>query len=129
MNYLTSYGFLVLTLMILGHLLADYPLQGWLAQSKAKSYWEKSPPKNQYDYIAALACHSFMWTIIVMLPIIYISYFEITWFWLSIPINTLIHLFVDNLKANKKAINLWQDQLIHLFQIVVTWLLWFIFVL
>ena len=28
---------LVLVLMILGHLLADYPLQGWLAQAKAKT--------------------------------------------------------------------------------------------
>ena len=28
---------LVLVLMILGHLIADYPLQGWLAQAKAKS--------------------------------------------------------------------------------------------
>ena len=36
----------VLILMVLAHLLADYPLQGWLAQAKARKYWENTPKKN-----------------------------------------------------------------------------------
>ena len=39
----------VLILMLLAHLLADYPLQGWLAQAKARKYWENSPKKNRHD--------------------------------------------------------------------------------
>ena len=42
-----NFALIILTLMILGHLLADYPLQGWLAQSKSKAYWENSQKKNK----------------------------------------------------------------------------------
>ena len=40
---------LVLVLMILGHLLADYPLQGWLAQAKAKKKKKNTFDKNKKD--------------------------------------------------------------------------------
>ena len=43
----------------------------------------------------------------------------------SFVINGLIHMFVDNLKANKFKINLIQDQSIHLVQILVTVLLFY----
>ena len=115
---------LVLVLMILGHLIADYPLQGWLAQSKAKSYWNNSPKKNKYDYIPAMICHATMWGIIVFLPIMYFSWQELNWFWSALPINIVIHCIVDDLKANKKLINLCVDQLAHLGQIILTWSLW-----
>ena len=121
---------LVLVLMILGHLLADYPLQGWLAQAKQKSWWEKNAPDEQYqyDYIPALICHSTMWAIIVFAPIMYYSWFELEWFWVALPINIAIHCFIDDLKANKKAISLCQDQLFHLSQIATTWVLWFLII-
>lgn len=113
---------LVLVLMILGHLLADYPLQGWLASAKAKSYWKDTPTK--YDYIPALICHATMWAIIVFLPIIYFGWQTLDWFWLALPINIVIHCVVDDLKANKKKINLCYDQILHLNQILITWGLW-----
>lgn len=114
---------LLLTLMILGHLLADYPLQGWLAQAKSKSYWENAEKLNKYDYITALVCHCAMWGILVFLPITFFCD-ELGLFWLALPINIAIHYVVDDLKANKKAINLWQDQFAHLTQIFVTWVLY-----
>ena len=119
---------LVLVLMILGHLLADYPLQGWLAQAKAKSYWENAPEENKKDYIPALLGHATMWGIIMFLPIMYYSWFELEWWWLLLPGNIAIHYIIDDLKANKKAINLIQDQLFHLSQIVITWVLWYLFI-
>lgn len=121
-----NYAFIILTLMILGHLLADYPLQGWLAHSKAKAYWENSPKKNKKDYIPALICHATMWGIIVFLPLVYWWGLEhlIGWVWLALPINITVHAIIDDLKANKKIINLWQDQLLHLIQIIITWLVW-----
>lgn len=121
-----NYALIVLVLMILGHLIADYPLQGWLAQSKAKSYWDNSPKKNKYDYIPALICHATMWGIIIFLPLLFWwnTEYLIGWVWLALPINIIIHAIVDDLKANKKVINLWQDQLLHLAQILITWLIW-----
>lgn len=37
----------VLVAMILCHLIADFPLQGWLAQAKTKAYWVGKPEKKQ----------------------------------------------------------------------------------
>lgn len=115
---------LVLTLMILGHLLADHTLQqGWLWQAKCKDYWADKGDKFRHDHIAALICHCVMWGILVFLPLTFFCD-EFGWFWLALPINIAIHCVVDDLKANRKAINLWQDQLIHLAQILATWWLW-----
>lgn len=116
---------LVLVLMIFCHLLADYTLQGWLAQAKAKSYWEKTNTK--YDYIPALICHSTMWSIMIFLPIIYFNGFELGWLWLFLPINIAIHCFIDDSKANKHKINLCQDQILHLIQILCTHSIWLAF--
>lgn len=119
---------LVLILMILGHLIADYPLQGWLAQAKAKSYWENSPQKNRHDYIAALIGHAVMWGIIVCLPLMFDfqtgGVADLGLFWLAVPANIVVHTVVDDLKANKHKINLWHDQLFHLGQILLTWGIW-----
>jgi hypothetical protein len=38
-------------------------------------------------------------------------------------LNIIIHSLVDDLKANKKSINLILDQVFHLEQIVITWIL------
>ena len=43
---------------------------------------------------------------------------------ISIIVNTVIHAIVDDMKANKKKINLITDQNIHFEQILVTWLVW-----
>ncbi len=119
---------LALTLMILGHLIADHTLQqGWLWQAKRKDYWADKGDKFRHDYIAALACHCAMWGILVFLPLTFFSE-ELGLFWLALPINIAIHYVVDDLKANRKAINLWQDQLIHLIQILATWVLWVLLV-
>lgn len=119
---------LVLVLMILGHLIADYPLQGWLAQAKAKSYWANSKPENQHDYIPALIGHGVMWGIIVFLPIMWATQCNLGWWWFLLPANIVYHCFIDHLKANCKSINLWQDQLYHLAQIGLTWSLWGLFI-
>ena len=121
---------LVLVLMILGHLIADYVLQGWLGNAKQKSWWEKVAPSPlyKYDYVIALICHCAMWTIITLAPILYFSYENLNWFWLMIPANILFHYVVDDLKANKQKINLITDQALHLIQIILTWLLWVLFI-
>lgn len=118
---------LILLAMIFCHIADDYYLQGWLASAKQKSWWEKNAPEKLYrnDYIMALLMHSFSWSFMTMIPII--AYLLIEGInlqeWLVIPyfVNMAIHCIVDDLKANKRKINLIQDQCIHLVQILVTW--------
>ena len=114
---------LIIMVMIFLHIVADYNLQGWLASAKQKSYWEEHAPNELYknDYIMALFMHSFQWTFMIMLPILFLLNFEIggvfiIWF----VFNVGLHMYVDHLKANMKIINLVEDQLIHILQIVIT---------
>ena len=109
--------------MIFCHVIADYNLQGWLATAKQKSYWKENAPDQMYkhDYICALVMHSFSWTFMIMLPLMYAVGFKVNSFLLFLFIsNVLMHAITDNFKANTKVINLWQDQSIHMFQIVIT---------
>lgn len=114
--------FLVLC-MIFCHIVDDYYLQRWLASAKQKKYWQDNAPEKmyQYDYIWALLMHSFSWSFMVMLPIAFSLSFDVNvLFGSAFAFNVAIHAFTDDLKANKKKINLWVDQIIHLTQIVIT---------
>ena len=113
----------IILCMIFCHIIADYNLQGWLASAKQKSYWEKNAPDEMYkhDYICALVMHSFSWTFMIMLPLMYAVGFKVNSFLLFLFIsNVIMHAITDNFKANTKVINLWQDQSIHMYQIVIT---------
>lgn len=121
--------FLIFISMIFCHIVDDYYLQGWLASAKQKSWWEKNSPDElyKYDYIAALFMHSFSWTFMMMLvPTIYIILFGGRYYPLVFVVNLIIHMITDNLKANAKVINLCQDQLIHMIQIIGTFIVFII---
>lgn len=110
-------------IMLLLHHLADYTLQGWLANGKQKSWWAEAfggttPAKYRNDYKCALLCHSMYWALVVFAPI-----------WLYAPNevalaviggNAMVHYVVDDAKANERAIGLWADQVLHWLQIVLT---------
>jgi hypothetical protein len=118
-------GLFVLLLMIFLHIVDDYYLQGWLASAKQKKYWQENAPEKMYrfDYVWALIMHSFSWSFMIMLPVAFISNFEIGIGFMGVFVaNLSIHATVDDLKANKKVINLWADQLIHIAQIVFTFI-------
>ena len=114
---------IILVLMLLGHLVADYTLQGWLADGKQKSWWRKIfgghedavPDKYKNDYKAALFCHALYWSIFVCAP-----FYASNWFLVAVALNTVVHAIVDDLKANQFKINPIQDQLLHLVQILLT---------
>ena len=114
----------ILVLMLLGHLISDYTLQGWLADGKQKSWWKKAlgkeelPIKYRHDYIAALVCHALYWSIFICAP-----FYASKWFLAAIVLNTIVHAIVDDLKANRHKINLIQDQILHLCQILITFIL------
>lgn len=117
---------LILILMVFCHIIADYNLQGWLASAKQKEWWEKNAQdkKHKNDYKMALFMHSFAWAFMVQLPVaIYALYMkEFSWIqFLWFGWNIWMHYFTDDRKANKKQLNLVQDQFWHLWQIALTW--------
>lgn len=115
----------VLLLMIFLHIVDDYYLQGWLASAKQKKYWEENAPDKMYknDYKWALLMHSFSWSFMIMLPIAFVMNFNINVvFVLWFILNVVVHMITDDLKANDKEINLIQDQLVHIFQIISTFI-------
>lgn len=122
---------LLLIGMLFCHIVDDYYLQGFLASAKQKSWWEKNNPNPLYknDYIIALAEHAFSWTVMINIPIVIYTYtlgvqINLIAFISLFIINWLIHIVTDNAKANLLKINLIQDQLIHIMQIVFTWLIY-----
>lgn len=112
--------------MVFCHIVDDYYLQGKLALFKQKSWWEKnaSDEMYKYDYIVALMMHSFSWAFMTMLPVAVSQEFQIdAVFMIMFITNTIVHAIVDDLKANKRKINLVTDQSIHISQIIVTFLI------
>ena len=112
----------VITLMIFCHIVDDYYLQGILASMKQRSWWEEHYPQKSYsyDYIMALAMHAMSWAFMIMLPVAaYMGFRPTNIFFVMLAVNSVIHAFVDDLKANKHKINLIVDQCIHLVQIIV----------
>ena len=115
---------IVLILMLLCHIIDDFVLQPvCLSNLKQKSWWEKNAPDDLYkdDYICALIIHALSWSIMIMLPVILLTSVEVNVIGILILINTAIHAYVDDLKANKKSISLILDQVYHLLQIVVSY--------
>jgi len=115
--------FYIILSMIFLHIVDDYYLQGCLASMKQKVWWKKNYPNElyKYDYIWALIMHSFSWTFMIMLPIVISMSFKVgAIFIILFFVNIIIHAVTDNAKANKGCINLWQDQLIHMIQIIAT---------
>lgn len=109
--------------MLMAHIIEDYCLQDTLAKLKQKSFWEQNAPERLYkhDYIMALILHGLSWSFMIMLPLLIYSNFTLHnmyfIFWL---VNGLLHSWIDDCKANKKRINLIEDQIFHMVQILLT---------
>lgn len=119
----------ILCAMIFCHILDDYTLQGWLADAKQKQWWKVNAPDPmyKYDYIMALIMHSLSWSFMIMLPIAIYFHFNVNVIFIVVFIlNSIIHCIVDDLKANKHKVNLIQDQIIHLLQVLLTYIIFLI---
>lgn len=129
-----KYKLLTLLLMFALHIFADFHLQGLLIDMKQKNWWSKQlmsfkpSEKQKYrnDHFVALLFHSFEWTFIFMLPVFFTEA-SITSILVAFIINMLIHAIVDEMKCNMMLINLIQDQIYHIFQIIITWIVFFIY--
>lgn len=123
---------LVALSMIYMHIIDDYTLQGILANFKQKQWWIDNVPDEKglykHDWAISLFMHSFSWTFSIMIPVyVYTIYTKqpitVVAILITTAINILVHAVTDDLKANRKKINLVQDQCIHLIQILTTWLI------
>lgn len=120
----------ILLSMLFLHIVDDYYLQGLLGKLKQKSWWRENASEDlyRYDYIIALIEHAFSWSFMIHLPIIaYIlhSGLPATFLWISVPINLIIHAVIDHIKANMLKINLTTDQILHIVQIIITFIIYF----
>lgn len=114
-------------MMLLLHFIADYTLQGCLANLKQKRWWIAECEKHgvdlkkyKDDYICGLVCHSLYWSLVTFLPLFFFTQIPDMVLFAIVAINTLFHMWIDDLKANKFKINLVQDQVFHFAQIIVT---------
>lgn len=119
--------------MLYCHVIDDYVLQGILANLKQKIWWKKNAPQPlyRYDYIIALLAHAFSWSFSIALPALIAAVITsnerlMGTILLSYVLNTGGHALIDHLKCNVFAINLVEDQLLHVVQILISW---FFFVL
>ena len=124
----------MLLIMLFSHIVDDFYLQGSLADMKQQRWWQKKCKQQGVmlhqtiywrDYKVALIEHAFSWTFMVMLTPMMLMIFSkdvhLAWFLVLFGINWIIHGIVDDLKANKRVLNLVVDQFIHIVQVIVTW--------
>ena len=119
---------ILLPIMLYCHIIDDYKLQGILASMKQKKWWEDNAAEPLYknDYKMALWEHAFCWSFSIALPPLIVALLTHNNILMSIlilfyPFNTILHAYIDDLKANKHDINLVQDQLCHISQIIGLW--------
>ena len=115
----------ILLFMILFHIIDDFVLQPIsLSNLKQKKWWKKQEgysDKYKDDYKVALAIHSISWSIMIHVPLVIM--FPSLWqlaLLISFIVNAVIHYYIDDLKANKLKINLFEDQMVHFWQICTT---------
>ena len=115
----------ILLFMILLHIIDDFVLQPIsLSNLKQKKWWEKQEgysDKYKDDYKVALAIHSISWSIMIHIPLVIVfpSLGQLALL-ISFIANAVIHYYIDDLKANKLKINLFEDQMVHFWQICTT---------
>lgn len=119
----------ILFLMFLCHIIDDFVLQTKFSYLKQKSWWKKACAEDELpiekyknDYKMALFEHSLEWSIMIMLPIMFLCNISGLLLTLIIIINTITHYIIDNAKANQLRLNLIQDQIFHFMQIIITYL-------
>ena len=90
--------------------------------SKQRIEHEHQRLKHEYglDWAMAMFEHSLYWTLVTFAPIIFFYHINYQITLCVVLINIIFHFIVDDLKANKFAINLVEDQVLHFVQIIAT---------
>lgn len=112
--------------MIFAHIVADFYIHGVVNSAMSKDWWLRNQPgiRNRYDYIVFVVLHSIFWTFSILFPIAYKLNFAFSWFYtIAFVLNAVLHGFADNIRINHKEINLIVQEIVHLWQITLTYLL------
>ena len=112
--------------MILCHVVDDFVFQPiCLSRLKCKEEWKAYAEDRMYehDYLMALFMHAMSWSIMIHLPLMFMTSVSSEKLFLSVSVNLVLHFIIDNLKANRHRLNLIEDQLLHLIQIFGTFLI------
>ena len=117
--------FRLLILMFICHVLDDFVLQlACLNKLKQKSWWKSQTDNKLYehDYYAGLIVHSFSWAGWTLVPWIFFApTISGGILLITFLINGILHMIMDNRKANMMDISLLLDQSFHFSQILITW--------
>ena len=122
----------LLPTMTFCHAIADYNLQGILANLKQTKWWKQNyhTDKDEQNAGIGLRIHSDSWAFMTMLPIMLFmlitKQYNFNFYIIALCINSIIHSCVDYVKCNAEMINYYTDQYIHMFQIFFTWLIYYI---
>ena len=122
----------LLPIMTFCHVIADYNLQGILANLKQTKWWEQNyhTDKDEQNAATAVRIHSGSWAFMIMLPIMLFmlitKQYDFEFYIIALGANSLIHSCVDYAKCNAGIINYHTDQYIHIFQIGITWLIYYL---
>lgn len=124
----------ILLSMIFLHIIDDFALQGKLGLFKQKSWWKENYPDIKYrdDYLICLFLHAFEWGFMIHIPIIAGCFlykrYNTELFLAIFILNVVLHSLIDHTKANKLKLNLIKDQVLHICQIVISWILYLCYV-
>ena len=122
----------LLPTMTFCHVIADYNLQGVLANFKQTKWWKENyhTDKDEKNAETALRIHSGSWAFMIMLPIMFFMLFtkqyNYDFYIIALGLNSIIHSIIDDAKCNQKIINYYTDRHIHMFQIGLTWLIYYL---
>lgn len=108
--------------MIMMHVIDDFVLQpAALWKMKKQKTWKEVDRFYRQDWICALIIHSMSWSSMILLPIMFlVPDIDDTALGIAFTLNVIANAIIDDLKVNRKKINLWQDQVLHFCQIIVT---------
>lgn len=82
------------------------------------------PIKYRNDHAMVLFLHGLEWSLLMMLPIIIYDGWNASGILFAVMIgNALIHAYIDDLKCNRMRITLTEDQMMHLVQVAVTFMI------
>lgn len=120
----------LLPAMTFCHVIADYNLQGVLANFKQTKWWKENyhTDKDEQNANVALRLHSGSWAFMIMFPIMLFMFitkqYNYNFYIWALVINSIIHSIVDDMKCNENLISYRTDQCIHLVQIFITWVIY-----
>lgn len=111
--------------MLLLHVVAEFVLQPVaLLRIKQKTYWEQPEhPNGGKDASAmAIAINAILWSVMIMLPLMYYSTEGDLILLLVFLVNMLVHAYIDEYTTNRHKLTFVTAQSLYLLQLIITFL-------